>query len=266
MRSFGAADTEFRIRVNSRSLLGAACSAAGLSDAEGVKKYWNLLDRKSKMSAEEFEKARGDKDPLKEVETASDPKVAEEKNKVMALIETLKSRGVSNIEFDPEIIRGFDYYTGMVFEVSDTSPENPRSLFGGGRYDGLVSLFGGDPIPAVGFAFGDVGFANFLETHGHTPKAVDAPQLFIGTPSESDIPDAQELAQELREKGMRVFVNLTAKGLGDQVKDAVRRGIPYFVACGAQELSSGSFRVKELATGAETFETREEISALARSL
>jgi histidyl-tRNA synthetase len=136
--------------------------------------------------------------------------------------------------------------------VYDTNPENPRALFGGGRYDGLVALFGGDPIPAVGFALGDVTLADFLETHGLTPNGANKPQLYVGTPSVNDIPAAQAFAETLRKEGGRVFVNLTDRGLGDQIKDAVKRDIPLFVAYGADEVRSQTLRMKTLATGEET--------------
>ncbi len=251
-RSFGATDDDFTIRINSRALLSAACKACGLTDAEGVKEYWLLLDRKAKMSAEEFDAARGaGKDPLRAIEEAADPEVAQEKEKVLALIEELKARGVTNAYFEPEIVRGFDYYTGVVFEVQDASPENPRALLGGGRYDGLVAMFGGDPIPAIGFAFGDVGLMDFLATHDLLPEPASAPEIYIGTPSASDIPLAQAYAATLREKGMRTFVNLGDKQLGDQIRDAVRRGIPYFVAYGSEEELKQSAKLKTLATGLE---------------
>ncbi|KND47513.1 MAG: histidine--tRNA ligase [Parcubacteria bacterium C7867-004] len=251
-RAFGASDSDFTIRINSRPLLSAACRAAGVTDAEGVKEYWLLLDRKAKMSPEEFDAARGTTiDPLRAIEDATDPLVKAEKDKVLAMIEELKKRGIENVVFEPEIVRGFDYYTGIVYEVQDTSPENPRALLGGGRYDGLVAMFGGDPIPAIGFAFGDVGLMDFLATHDLLPAALSAPELYIGTPSPSDIPLAQAFAESVRERGIRTFVNLGEKQLGDQIRDAVKRGIPYFVAYGTEEDNRKSVKVKTLATSEE---------------
>ncbi|MBU2220438.1 histidine--tRNA ligase [Patescibacteria group bacterium] len=252
-RSFGATDKDFIIRVNSRALLSAACRATGYTDEEGVREYWQLLDRKAKMSPEEFALARGSRrDPLTAVEEATDPEVKVEKDKLLKIIETLKLRGISNIVFEPEIVRGFDYYTGIVFEIQDTSPENPRALLGGGRYDGLVSMFGGDPLPAIGFAFGDVGLMDFLTTHKLLPENENTPHLFIGTPTPADIPAAQAYAATLREKTQfRTFVNLTEKSLGDQIKDAVKRKIPYFLAYGSEEAATKAVRLKELLTGTE---------------
>ena len=255
LKAFGAAESDFVIRVNSRALLNAACKAAGLK-GEGIRQYLRLLDKKAKMAPEAFASASAAliaKNPLALIENSSEaPEVASEKRTLLDRIESLKARGVGNVVFDAGITRGFDYYTGMVFEVYDTNPTNPRALFGGGRYDGLVALFGGDPIPAVGFALGDVTLADFLETH--SLKLSDnawKPQLYLGTPKEGDIPAAQAFADTLRAQGARVFVNLTSRALGDQIKDAVKRDIPLFVAYGADEVAKKEVRLKTLATGEE---------------
>lgn len=244
LKAFGAKESDFVIRINSRVLLNAACAAAGLK-GEHIRQYLHLLDKKAKMTPMTFAAASS-------TISAKDPLALIDSKPMETFISTLKARGVSNAIFDPGITRGFDYYTGIVFEVYDTNPANPRALFGGGRYDGLVALFGGDPIPAVGFALGDVTLADFLETHSLTPSASNKPQLYLGTPTVSDIPAAQTFADTLRQTGGRVFVNLTARGLGDQIKDAVKRGIPLFIAYGTDEVSNQTVRMKILATGEET--------------
>lgn len=258
LKAFGATEKDFVIRMNSRALLNAACAAAGLKGGD-VRQYLRLLDKKAKMTPEAFAAASStitQKDPLSLI----DPKPME------TLVAALKARGVGNAVFDPGITRGFDYYTGMVFEVYDTNPANPRALFGGGRYDGLVALFGGDPIPAVGFALGDVTLADFLETHSLAlDEDVRKPQLYIGTPSESDIPAAQVFADTLRAKGARVFVNLGTRALGDQIKDAVKRGIPYFAAYGANEVANNTVRMKVLATSEEVELPASELPARLRA-
>lgn len=255
MRSFGADNTTFTIKVNSRTLLNAACAAAGL-EGDKVQDYLRFLDRKSKMSHEEFLAATGtlvSQDPLAIIDNPSDyPAVAAEKAALMARIDALHRAGVDNAVFAPEITRGFDYYTGTIFEVFDTDPANSRSLFGGGRYDGLVALFGGEPLPAIGFGAGDVTLADFLETHGIAlDRASARPVLYLATPTPGDIGAAQTLADTLRAQGVRVFVNLTTRPLGDQIKDALKRSIPHLVAYGVEEATSGSVRLKTLATSTE---------------
>lgn len=267
--AFGATAGDYLIRVNSRALLDAACKAAGLSST-GARHYLRLLDKKSKMMPEEFSAAASKlsvKDPFAIIENAGEaPEVATEKRAVLDLIETLHARGVSNVAFDASITRGFDYYTGTVFEVFDTNSENQRSLFGGGRYDRLVALFGGDPIPAVGFGMGDVTLADFLETHSLSPSRRGAePQLYLGTPSVADIPVAQAFASTLRKEGCRIFVNLTDRPLADQIRDAVKRGIPLFVAYGADEMANQTVRMKILATGEEAGLAMSELPARLRA-
>ncbi|MEA2701930.1 MAG: histidyl-tRNA synthetase [Candidatus Parcubacteria bacterium] len=262
LKAFGATPEHFTIRVNSRKLLDAACGAAGL-DADAARKYTRLLDKKDKMERAEFDAAVVEitpNDPLSLIEK-KDASVKEAFADVSSALNALKERGVTNVVFDPTVTRGFDYYTGLVFEVFDTAKENSRSLFGGGRYDGLVAAFGGDQVPAVGFGMGDVTLMDFLEAHKLLPIASNAPLMYIGTPTPSDIPDAQIFARDLRTRGIRVFMNLTGKSLGDQVKDADRRGIPHFIAYGPEERDSGVIKVKTLANGVVTELPIAEIAA-----
>jgi histidyl-tRNA synthetase len=254
LRAFGARESDFSIRVNSRALLTAACERAGLS-SDAARAYLRLLDKKDKMESSVFEAARNAITPV-------DPLAQVDSSEMTSFVDTLVSRGVTNAVFDPTLTRGFDYYTGVVFEVFDTDSANPRSLFGGGRFDKLVALFGGDPVPAVGFGMGDVTLADFLETHGLTPAArAHTPVLYLGTPTEEDVPSAQTCAATLRKAGVRVFVNLTSKSLGDQVKDALKRGIPYFAAYGKDEAANGSLRLKTLATSEESVVSLENLPA-----
>ncbi len=248
--AFGATDNDFTIRVNSRALINAAGNALGLSPEE-ITSYLSLIDRKNKIEANEFESERNafrrdGKDPLELIEARSDEVTEKEYANLLGLIEAWKARGITNVVFDPTIARGFLYYTGLIFEVLDTSPENTRSMGGGGRYDGLVALFGGQPIPAVGFAIGIETLVDFLTTHNLLPKASSAPTLFIGTPTEEDMAAAQNYADVLRSSGVSVIVNTSTKGLGDQVKDAVRRSIPFFIAFGKDEERKKKVLLKDL--------------------
>ena len=267
MKALGAKDSDFRIRISSRTLLAAACAATGFDNEEAIRIYSRLLDKKSKLSIAEFEAQLGPdrSDPLKAIVAGTDAKVAEEKKKLEDFIAALKERGITNAVFDPEIVRGFDYYTGLVFEIYDTHPENPRAIAGGGRYDNLISLFGGDPLPCVGFAIGDVTLMDFLETHGLAPKAKASADIYIGTPLESDSPVAAKFGEELRAVGLRVLVNKTGKSLGDQIKEASRRQIGYFIAYGEQEVSSGNLRIKALETGNEVEMHKDKVAEHIRS-
>ena len=150
MRGFGAKDEDFQILINDRALL---------NEKFGNQDLIRLLDRKGKMPADEFNQ-KWLKISGKEFDDNILPN-----DTINGLLERLKEAGIKNVVFNPTITRGFDYYTGMVFEIFDTSPENNRSLFGGGRYDNLLEIFGVEPVPTVGFGMGDITIRDFLETH-----------------------------------------------------------------------------------------------------
>jgi histidyl-tRNA synthetase len=229
---------------------------------DSVKRYMRVLDKKDKMPKDEFDAAVREITPIDPLELISQghAQVQDAKSMTLGMIVELKERGVSNAVFDPTLVRGFDYYTGTIFEIFDTNPENPRALFGGGRYDRLVALFGGDPIPAIGFAIGDVTLLDFLETHGLTPEGMNVPQLYLATFPDA-LDEARAFADELRATGIRVFMNLTTRGVGDQVREASKRGIPYFTTYGADEAKSGALRLKHLESGSEESLDQQDLAA-----
>ena len=163
----------------------------------------------------------------------------------------LEHMGVRNMIVDTSITRGFDYYTGMVFEVFDTDENNRRSLAGGGRYDNLLTLFGGDPIPAVGFAMGDVTARDFLEAHNLLPAYAPATELMICIVEPEATTHATRLAQDLRREDVTVAVNYSGKRIGDQIRQADKMKVPFMIAVGAKERDSGRYTIKNLTSGQE---------------
>src|SRR5262249_47029014 len=124
----------------------------------------------------------------------------------LALRRVCMERGYADyIGFDPGIVRGFDYYTGFIFEIFDNSPDNNRALFGGGRYDRLIGLFGKEEVPAVGFGLGDVTLQNFIETHGLFGAGGDGRRgVYVTLFSEELLGATLAVAAELRERGVVV--------------------------------------------------------------
>jgi histidyl-tRNA synthetase len=251
MKNFGAKDEDFQIKVNDRRLLQQKMEGK-LINKDLYPAAVRLLDKKDKMPKDEFEK--------KWAELSQEPfKMDADANETIdQIITKLGEAGIKNAVYAPVLTRGFDYYTGMVFEIFDTDPENRRSIFGGGRYDDLTSLFDGDlpagqtnKIPAVGFGVGDVTIRDFLETHNLLPPLAGAADIHICTLEERFIGDAQALAAKLREKGLNISVNLTKKKIGDQIGWADKHHIPEVIVIGENEAKSGKFKVKTLATGEE---------------
>jgi len=166
-----------------------------------------------------------------------------------SLFATLKELGVPEgcVVFDPSIMRGLDYYTGVVFEAFDVSPDNNRALFGGGRYDNLLGLFSKNSISGAGFGLGDVTLMQFLETHG----------LLEELPNDYDIGFAclgreawlvcQKKSAELRQRGHRIYMPLDYEtSMKSQLKTLAKLDISKVIIVGENEMASGDWTFKNM--------------------
>jgi histidyl-tRNA synthetase len=242
-----ASETDFVIRIGNREFLDAAYDSVGIPE-EKRQETTRLLDAKEK----------GATVPGEMLAALSKPEMFEYFEKLQS---NLRKYGIENAIIDATIARGFDYYTGMVFEVFDTNPENKRSMFGGGRYDNLVGQYGTEEVPAVGFAMGDVTARDFLETHGLLPDLAPATHLYLAPASERDTEDASRAADVLRKTGVNVALGMKHEKIGDHIKTALKLGIPHFAVYGDKEKESGSLTVKTLATESEKSLPISEIAA-----
>jgi histidyl-tRNA synthetase len=244
---FGATPDMFEILVNNRAEMTALFADIGITDPATITNITRLTDRKKKISAEEYRaellKIVGDNSKVEqvigivEVEAGTNP-----------VIVGLGELGITNVRLDRTIARGFDYYTGTIFEILDTDPQNNRAMLGGGRYDNLTSMFGGDPISGIGFGMGDVTMRDFLETHRLLPENIrtTAPTLSI-IPAEPDNDLAsQKIASLFRTHGIRTVVDIGHKKLGRKIADAATAGTKYALIIGETEIESGTFVLKNL--------------------
>jgi histidyl-tRNA synthetase len=237
MKELGAAEKDFVIRIGSREFLDAVYDSVGIP-TEKRQETTRLLDAKEK----------GASIPQNLLEALSKPEIFP----YFANLQTgLRERGIGNAVIDANIARGFDYYTGLVFEVYDTNPENKRAMFGGGRYDRLIEGYGGEATPAIGFAMGDVIARDFLETHKLLPNAVSSARLYLAPVTAADTLGALKTAEVLRAQGVNVALGMKHEKIGDHIKAAVKLSIPYFSAYGEKEASSKMLTVKNLTTGEE---------------
>lgn len=251
MINFGAKESDFEVRLSNRKVLNKALSDMGLS-ADQAYAFQKLLDRKNKIDNfdEEAEKIVG-----KKIEWKLEPD-----EEMQTLMKELRNAGISNVKFDDTIVRGFDYYTGTVFEIYDTNPANSRALFGGGRYDELLALFGNEKVSAVGFGMGDVTARDFLETRGILPSYKSSTRVYIATLSEEHIVNANTLAKSLRDRGISVAVDYSSKKIGDQIKKADKDKIEFFIAIGEEEARTETYKIKNLFSGEEKTVSTSEIS------
>lgn len=252
MRAFGATESDFVIKLGSRVFLNSLIANANLSDDAG-KALLGLLDRRAKMPESEFNAA------LATLGVSADALSAPAPTEIATMIQEFKDAGINNIVWDPSIVRGFAYYSGIVFEVFDTHPQNNRSMFGGGRYDNLTSMFDDEPVPGVGFGMGDATMHNFLEVRGLLPGYVSPTHVYIAVTAPELALQAQTLAGELRQSGVNVAIDFGEKKLGDQIKTASKHSITHVLVLGEDELRSGQFVVRNLVSGEETTLTRAEM-------
>ena len=177
------------------------------------------------------------------------------------IVSGLQSLGITNVRFSPSTVRGFNYYTGVVFEIFDTSPSNNRSLIGGGRYDNLTQIFGGEPIMGVGFGMGDVTMRDFLETYDLIPSHIknSGPQIVVIPLDDNYEIQGEIIAHTIRSLGISTAVDLSDKKLGRKIATAHEEHAQYIIVVGENEVERNTYVLKELATEKETSGTLESI-------
>ncbi len=264
LRALGADSSMYKVHINNRRFFNDVICAVCATDPDGAKKISKVIDRKGKVGREAYEKemeALGVTAEMVEkidavysmdVETAAalcpDSKGAAELRELFAALDAI---GVSDeCVFDFGIIRGLDYYTGTVFEVFDTAPENNRAMFGGGRYDNLVGLFVKNAnVSGVGFGFGDVTLENFLVTHKLIPDDLYTGEAKVLVTRFDGISyaDYAAVASAIRSAGVRCTVyNGSQRKLGKQFDYAQKEGYTHAVIMGGDEQAAGIVKVKDL--------------------
>lgn len=282
LKSYGAKPDMYVIQLNSRKLTEELFgSYLGLDNTQRDTLI-RLIDRMKKMEPAAFQaqvdalltpsqREAGALDSLLQLLNTHDLKDLPSGFEDHESVKQLKQLGamladsrILNAKFDVTLMRGFDYYTDIVFEVVDTAPENNRSMFGGGRYDGLVGMFGVDPVATVGFGMGDVTLQNFLETHDLLPQLHSETDAYVILVGDNMYEKAQHAVQELRDMGLNIAVDPTERKMDRQIKTAVKKGLHYAIFIGEAELNSGQYKLRNLADGTEESHGLERIVSIVR--
>jgi histidyl-tRNA synthetase len=278
LKAFGADDSMYQIRVNSRKLINVIMSQYLELDAAEGKQMVQLFDKKDKISPAEFvEKAKSifkketEKKQLDKLtkllkakslaELPEEIRSTQAVKEIQVLFTLLAEHQITAATFDITLMRGFDYYTDIVFEVFDLDPENNRSMFGGGRYDGLVSAFGVEPVPTVGFGMGDAPIENFLSSHKLEPRFVSSTDVYVVVVGDV-LKEAQELASNLRRSGINVAVDITGRKPEKQLKAAIKMSAPYLLFVGEQEVANQKYILRNVETKNEDVLSAEQIAEL----
>ena len=260
----GLSPDQVLIKVNNRRLIDDRYDAYDIPE-EKRSSVSSWIDRREKMTPEawtEYGKEIGLSPEqitnLKEMLADQDLwKQSTELTRFFAVIEAL---GLSDyIRFDASIMRGLLYYTGTVFEAWEVGGDIKRSILGGGRYDNLTRDVGGDPIPGVGFAMGDVVITLILEKYGLLPKDlnVNPAPVFVTVFDQERLLASFKLASELRRAGLNVVCYPEAIKLQKQFKYADRIGAKVTLVLGPDEMEKGQIAVKNLINGEQVSVARD---------
>ena len=282
LKSYGASHGMYEILISSRRLTEELFgSYLGLNKTQ-AETLIRLIDRMKKMPYETFvaqadailmpsQRDVGALDSLLQLLKArklSDLPSGFENHKSVSdmrrLMSLLAESRVTNVRFDITLMRGFEYYTDIVFEVFDSDPENNRSMFGGGRYDGLVGMFGVDPVPTVGVAAGDVTLQNFLESHELIPKLHPETDAYVVLVGDTMYEKAQHVLMELRKMGVNLSVDTTNRKLDKQIRTAVKKDLHYVIFIGESELASEQFKLRNMADGSEEAHSLQRIVSIVK--
>jgi len=273
MLEFDPPQGSFSLMINNRKLINDILNLAGVDKLDDEKKTFivRTLDKWDKLKEGDIEARLKDTglnkkaiDILKSFMKSKDLEQIARIDKKMResegykelelIIERLSDLGYSDwFEFNPAVIRGFDYYDGMVFEMFDKNPDNNRAMFGGGRYNGLASLFGANNFPAVGFAPGDETLKLFLESWELLDKANlnNGNKYYLPLLDKDIIQETNSLVKELRLQGLNIVTGLEEQKFTKALDWANKKNITKVIILGKDELKRGVYKVKDMKSGEE---------------
>ncbi len=266
LKETGLKPDQVRIYVNNRRLMDSAFSR--LDIAKDLRpKVFKVVDKVDKLSPQAW-RAEASDNGLSETQVdgltdlLNNENLWQESDELVEFFDLIRTFGVEEyVTFNPKIIRGLDYYTGTVFEAFELGGKS-RAVLGGGRYDNLVGDVGGNRLPGVGFAMGDVVVELVLRDAGVIPDGLgDNPQVLVTVFDETTLAESLKAAVELRTAGLRTVVYPEADKMGKQFKFADKLEIPIAVVLGPDELANGQVAVKDLKTREQVVVDRKDMAA-----
>lgn len=268
-QSVGLKPTDVSIRVNNRKLMDEEILKLDVS-SDRKKEIFKLIDRRDKVKSDVWDSMVLEAgfnpqqlDGLKNL--LSDTELWKKSNQLVQFFKAIADLGFSDyVKYDPQIIRGLDYYTGTVFEARDRDGEF-RAILGGGRYENLVADVGGNPLAGVGFAMGDIVIQLVLQKYGLLPQLDASPaKVMVAIFNEEHQSTALRLAAELRKAQIATICYPDATKLPRQFKYADRAGIRFVLVIGPDEESQGRVTVKDLALQTQDTLPRENLVQVMR--
>lgn len=262
-RKVGLSPDKVKVFVNNRRLMEGELAKLKIpSDKQG--EVFRLIDRRGKLTDKDWG-AYALEIGLKPAQfegiktLLSSDNLWKDSVELTRFFTAVDALGVNDfVEYSPRIIRGLDYYTGTVFEALAVSTDLRRSISGGGRYDNLLADVGGDPLPGVGFAMGDMVISVVLEELGLLPenRSTTPAKILVTVFDEESLLASYQLGVELRQAGLKVCSYPTPEKLSKQFRYADKIGARIAVILGPDEINNQQVALKDLQTREQTTVSR----------
>lgn len=265
-KKLGLTPNDVSILVNNRRLMDNELKNLGIS-LEQRQAVYRLIDRKDKLSATAWNQYAQDvglstKQLNGLVNILQDSDLWQKSEELNQFFLTLRALDVSEfVRYAPQVIRGLDYYTGTVFEAYDNKGIVPRSILGGGRYDNLMADVGGETLPGVGFAMGDMVILVILDKLGLIPRniGITPAPVFVTVFDQEHLLDSFTLASEIRQSGYYASCYPIVDKLSRQFKYADRIGARVALVLGPDEIQAGLVTIKDLNTREQSTIPRKQL-------
>ncbi|MDO9183900.1 MAG: histidine--tRNA ligase [Bacteriovorax sp.] len=264
--AYGANESHFEILLNDRSIVDVVFKILMKSTETQTYRLYKIVDKAKKITHEALQKMVSEVGLSLEaenifyaylrldnfeavkafLETNNQIEIAAQFN---IFIDFAKKTNITKyLKYDPTIVRGLDYYTGIVFEIFDKHPDNRRALCGGGAYANLLQIFNEDALAGVGFGLGDVTLRDFLEVHKLLPN-FDIPvnDILLTFQEEGGLDATLKLAQILRQNNLKVITSFEALKFKKVFPTAEKKGVRFVTLMGSDELLKNEIQIKNLA-------------------
>jgi len=265
-KNFGANQKHFEILLNDRRVVDVIFKDVMQLSQDECYKLYKIVDKSKKVTAEALDKMASEILNVDQkkiflnylslnnfsdlTQLLNELKLTETASSFLKFIELCQNSDLKDyIIYDPTIVRGLDYYTGVVFEIFDKHPDNRRALCGGGAYANLLQIFNEEPLAGIGFGLGDVTLVDFLEVHGLIPNFDNQESdLLITYQDEKYWNVGNDLAQSLRSHGMKVEFHLGDVKPKKAFQIAEKKQQGFVALIGENEIANNEVQIKNQKT------------------
>lgn len=285
MKNFGANSSQFEILINDRAIVDSVFKLLMKATNEQTYRLYKIVDKAKKVDHAAIAKMVGEVGlsseaqnifysylQLKSFDEVLSFLNLNNQNEIadnfFNFVKAAKQAQIIDyLTYDPTIVRGLDYYTGIVFEVFDKHPDNRRALCGGGAYANLLQIFNEEPLSGVGFGLGDVTLQDFLETHKLLPNFDLAENdIALTFSDDSALVKIFELGTKLREENIKVVSSLETLNFKKVFPFAEKRGANFVGIIGSNELSQNQIQIKNMNTKEQHLISLDDISSIVKIL